>query len=466
MVFARVPAFVPARVFAFTLALVLSGPARADVGEQAAADLDLGRQLLAAKDVDGAATALSRCVDRHPAASIEADCQWELGWARWVRDDWAGVVSAWSRVRALDPGREGLDDYLAQAQDQIKLQQVLATSRSQAPATFTSTAPAEATLRVRAVGDCMIGTDGQPGLLAPDDAVGTFADVTDWLSDADLTYGNLEGPVCDTGKTSKCGPDTPAGHCYAFRSPARYAERYKAAGFDVMSTANNHAGDFGAVCRDRTEALLDAQGIAHSGRPGDVAELTVNGLKVALIGFHTSRSSHYLNDHETAVALVSGLAATHDIVIVAFHGGAEGSARTHVPPGDETFYGEDRGDLRTFTHLVVDAGADLVLGSGPHVLRGLEVYKDRLIAYSLGNFATYGPFNLSGDLATGAVLDVRMDRGGRFVGGKVLPTHQQGEGIPVKDAEGRAIDLVRSLSDEDFPGTAVQVAQDGSLAAP
>ena len=136
----------------------------------------------------------------------------------------------------------------------------------------------------------------------------------------------------------------------------------------------------------------------------------------------------------------------------------------HVPEGRETFYGENRGNLREFTHTVIDAGADLVLGHGPHVLRGMEVYNDRLIAYSLGNFATYGRFNLSGNLGIGAVLEVVMDDQGRFLGGKVLPTRQEGEGVPVKDTNGKAIDLVRMLSADDFPGTAVKVAQDGGLA--
>ena len=452
-------------------ALLLAGlagsrPALASTDELAQADLDLGRGLLAEKNADGAAIPLVRCVERKPSAGLEADCQWELGWARWLMNDWAGVVAAWERVVTLDPGRQGLTDYLAQARDQVAMQVMLADSRKAAPATFTSTAPAGATLRLRAVGDCMIGTDFPAGQLPPDDGATAFGDTVDWLMDADLTFGNLEGPLCDTGSTAKCGPDAAPGSCYAFRSPARYAKYYKAAGFDVMSTANNHAGDFGDVCRRRTEELLDQQGIAHSGRPGDVASLTVNGLKVAVIGFHTSQTSHYVNDHETAAALVRSLAAAHDIVVVSFHGGAEGGKATRVPVGGERFYGENRGDLRVFTKVVVDAGADLVIGHGPHVLRGMEVYKERLVAYSLGNYATYGPFNVKGTGGIGAVLEVSLDRQGRFLGGKVLPTVQVGEGVPMKDAQSQAIDIVRSLSELDFPGTAVKVAQDGSLAAP
>ena len=156
----------------------------------------------------------------------------------------------------------------------------------------------------------------------------------------------------------------------------------------------------------------------------------------------------------------------HDLVLVSFHGGAEGSKALHVPVGGESFYGENRGDLRAFSRAVIDAGADVVIGHGPHVLRGMEVYKGRLVAYSLCNFATYGRFNLSGNLALCAVLEATLDREGRFVAGKVLPTRQVGEGVPMRDEEGAAIDLVRTLSAEDFGATAVQVAQDGSVKAP
>ena len=150
---------------------------------------------------------------------------------------------------------------------------------------------------------------------------------------------------------------------------------------------------------------------------------------------------------------------------MSFHGGAEGNKALHVPHGKETFYGENRGDLRTFTHMAIDAGADLVLGHGPHVLRAMEVYNGRLIAYSLGNFATYGRFNLSGNLGIGAVLEVELSKDGEFLGGKLLPTAQEGRGRPVRDSKARAVDLVRMLSKKDFPKRHVRVAKDGSLSA-
>jgi poly-gamma-glutamate capsule biosynthesis protein CapA/YwtB (metallophosphatase superfamily) len=328
---------------------------------------------------------------------------------------------------------------------------------------FAALAAPPSVLRIRAVGDIMLGSAFPEGYLPPDDAASSLSAVSSLLTDADLTFANLEGPLCDDGETTKCKPDKPPGSCYAFRSPTRYGQLLKDAGIDVVSTANNHAGDFGAACRDSTERTLDSLGIAHSGRPGDVASLSVSGSRVALIAFYTGESGHYLNDHPKAASLVQGLAANHDIVIVSFHGGAEGSKATHVPEGEEIFLGENRGDLRTFTHLVIDAGADLVIGHGPHVLRGMEVYRGRLIAYSLGNFATYGRFSLSGDLGTGAVLEARLAPDGTFQGGHLFSTHQSGKGIPEPDPTNRAVNLVRLLSAEDFPQVGAKISGDGTI---
>ncbi|MFT4974151.1 MAG: poly-gamma-glutamate capsule biosynthesis protein CapA/YwtB (metallophosphatase superfamily) [Myxococcota bacterium] len=420
-----------------------------------------GVAALATKDAQAAIGHFKTCLRDDPK---QLDCHWEIGWAYWLEGDWGEVVTHWSTVRDAEPDREGLSRYLSQARDNLSLEALLARGREAAPDSFRSTAPEGAKLRLRAVGDMMIGTDFPSADYLPAQPAAMFDGVADLLRDADVTFGNLEGPLCDGGETQKCRPDATPGSCYAFRSPGRYAEIFKAAGFDVVSTANNHASDFGQACRVQTEEHLDRVGIKHSGRPGDIASLESNGLKIAVIGFHTSRSCHYVNDHETAADLVRALSTDHDIVVVSFHGGAEGGRAIHIPDGPETFYGEDRGDLRAFAHTVVDAGADLVIGHGPHVLRGVEIYGDRLIAYSLGNFATYGRFNLSGNSGLGVVLDVTLDREGRFASGALLPTRQEGAGIPVKDDDGKAVDLMRMLSEEDFPQTGVQVARDGSLA--
>ncbi len=421
--------------------------------------LEIGQAALKAKKPDDAISALAGCADANPA------CRWQLGWAYWLKRDWVQVVTTWEPLPA---DYEQVASQLPIARGQVKAGELAAQLRRDAPASFVSGAPSTATLRLRAVGDMMIGTAFPDGHLPPDAGASAFVNVTGLLRDADMTFGNLEGPLCDEpAPSTKCRPGAAEGSCYAFRSPTTYARRYKDAGFDVVSTANNHASDFGEGCRDQTHAALSVQGILHSGRPGSVARWTTEqGLKVALIGFHSAPSGHDLNDLPTATALVGGLAADSDIVIVSFHGGAEGSKALHVPVGHETFYGEDRGDLRVFTHAMIDAGADLVLGHGPHVLRAVEGYNGRLIAYSLGNFSTYGRFNLTGNQGIGAVLEVRLDREGRFLSGRIFGTTQEGEGIPTPDAANAAADLMRMLTVTDFPESGARIAQDGTIALP
>lgn len=427
-------------------------------------DYERGLAALKAKDAPAALAAFDACLAARPE---DPDCLWQRGWARWLQRDWAGVVADWERLLQLVPSYPDAASQLATARGQLEIQRLAAKAREAAPKAFVSTAPDGASLRLRAVGDLMIGTAFPEGYLPPDGGASAFLGVLPLLVDADATFGNLEGPLCDTAEPSKkCRPDARPGSCYAFRTPRAYAHWYKDAGFDVLSTANNHASDFDELCRDQTEAALDELGILHSGRPGSIARWEHEGLRIALIGFHSAASAHDLTDLPTATALVRGLAAENDLVIVSFHGGAEGSKAQHVPNGPESFYGENRGDLRAFSRAVIDAGADLVLGHGPHVLRGMEGHQGRLIVYSLGNFSTYGRFNLSGPQGIGAVVEVTLARDGRFVSGRIFGTVQEGEGIPVMDAANQAADLVRVLSEQDFPGTGAKIAQDGSIALP
>ena len=318
---------------------------------------------------------------------------------------------------------------------------VVALSLAAAPEPF---------LRLRAAGDVMLGTTVPEGKLAPDDGAKLLDGVSALLRDADLTFVNLEGPLCDSGTSAKCKK---GGNCFAFRSPTRYGQYLEDAGIDLASTANNHAGDFGEACRRETEATLEKHRIVWSGPRGTIGYTEFKGKKLALIGFHTSGSCNDVNDLKTAQALVRQARANADLVIVSFHGGAEGTNATHVKNGAERFLGENRGDLKTFTHGVIDAGAALVIGHGPHVVRALELYKGHLIAYSLGNFATYGRFDLSGPLGVAVILEVSLAEDGAFLSGKLLPTKQLGEGVPVVDERGRGAKLVRELSVADFPKT-------------
>jgi poly-gamma-glutamate capsule biosynthesis protein CapA/YwtB (metallophosphatase superfamily) len=320
--------------------------------------------------------------------------------------------------------------------------------------------PSAPLLRLRAVGDMMLGTSVPEGKLPPDRGDHLLEAVAPLLRDADVTFANLEGPLCDSGTSNKCRPKS---NCFAFRMPTAYGAHLADAGVDVVSTANNHAGDFGEACRRETEATLDALHLAWSGPPGTVARLTVGGRKLALVAFHTSDSTNDVNDLPRAKALVSQLAREVDLVIVSFHGGKEGLDATHVADGPEPYLGENRGDLKRFAHGVIDAGAALVLGHGPHVLRAMEVYRGHLIAYSLGNFATYGRFDLTGLLGVAVVLEAQLDEQGRFVEGRLFPVKQLGLGVPVPDEAGQGVEQVRSLSRTDFPASGVVVGPDGRL---
>lgn len=422
------------------------------------AHLQAGRAALQQKDAALALAHLRACVDAEPG---NIECLWELGWAHYLRSDWDGAVAVWEKVKGLQPDHPEVAGRLADARHQQQLRARLEEAARSAPPAIRRPPPAGASIRIRAVGDVMLGTDFPAGFLPPEDGARMLVQVQDWLRDADVTFVNLEGPLCDDPRPSdKCRR---GGNCYAFRTPSRYVRHLVEAGVDLASTANNHSGDFGDVCRRETEAALDGAGIRWSGPPGSLATLEANGLRIALLAFHTSAATNDVNDHRTAEILVRSAASSHDLVLVSFHGGAEGARALNVPRGEERFYGENRGDLRKFTHLVVDAGADLVIGHGPHVLRAMEIYRDRLIAYSLGNFATYGRFNLSGATGVGAVLEAVLDGEGRFVSGRILPTRQVGEGVPEKDPSGAALKYVRMLSADDFPETGIAVDADGNI---
>jgi hypothetical protein len=320
---------------------------------------------------------------------------------------------------------------------------------------------------IAAVGDVMMGSALQDsgGVLPPDDGASLLAEVQPILAAADVAFGNLEGPLADSGTSAKCARSRP-GRCYAFRTPTRYAARLREAGFSVMSLANNHAGDLGEEGRISTRAALDQVGIRHAGAVGEVARLEVRGTRVALLAFSTSGGTNDLRDLAEAARLVGEAAREADVVVVSFHGGAEGAAHQHVPAGPEEFLGEDRGDLRAFARTVVAAGADLVLGHGPHVVRGLEVLDGRLVAYSLGNFATYGGMNLSGPNGLTLVLEVRLARDGRFLSGRIHAARQERPGGPRLDPSGEVIPLLRALSEQDFGSAAAVVLEDGTIEPP
>ena len=326
-------------------------------------------------------------------------------------------------------------------------------------------APAEPaplrTVSFAAVGDMMIGTDFPENHLPDDDGLGFLADVAPFLWPVDVAFGNLEGVLVDGGEPGKKCSNPKA--CYLFRSPTRYANHYRAAGFDVLSLANNHARDFGEEGRTETMLALQGAGIHHSGREGDFASFDVDGVRIAVLAYAVTRNSNMLLDYELSEQTVREYAESHDIVVVSFHGGAEGQDVTRLPFAEEEYYGEPRGDVVKFARMVVDAGADLVIGHGPHVVRAMEVYNDRLIAYSLGNFATYYGISVAGIKGIAPILIATLDETGRFVGGEIISTIQIRPAGPSIDPEQRALNMLRGLSIADFGDPGLTFHPDGRL---
>lgn len=282
------------------------------------------------------------------------------------------------------------------------------------------------------------------------------------LSKPNLMIGNLEGTLTKRSD-SKCGSSNGSGNCFAFRAPPSYARLLKAAGFDVVNQANNHADDYGAGGLADTRKALASAGLGDMGARDQILIRSVNGIRVAMIGFASYTWSSPLNSNKTVTALVKKAASESDVVVVIFHGGAEGAAHTHVPSGHEFAFGEDRGDLRTFARLAVDAGADAVLGSGPHVVRGMERYKGRLIAYSVGNFCGYKTFGQNATTSVTAVLQLTLRGDGSFVSGTIVPTKLVDPGYAAPDPSERAITMIRSLSKADFGRRAPKISSQGQI---
>ncbi|MEO0339919.1 MAG: CapA family protein [Bacteroidota bacterium] len=314
------------------------------------------------------------------------------------------------------------------------------------------------------VGDMMLGTNyPSASYLPPNGGRDMLADLEDTLKSADLTFGNLEGTILNSGGTAKRCSNPAA--CYVFRSPESYIDHFTNAGFDLLSLANNHSGDFGAVGRNKTKSILDEAGIAYAGLAGtdEIAIIERNGIKYGFCAFAPNSGTCDVRNLNRAKAIVSSLVDRCDIIIVSFHGGAEGSKHQHVPRRTETYYGENRGNVFNFAHAVVDAGADIVFGHGPHVTRAMELYNDRLICYSLGNFCTYGRFNVRGANGVAPLVKVEVDDEGVFQGGQVVPIYQMKTHGPKIDPQKRAITYLRDLTKADFPNTDLVISLDGKL---
>jgi poly-gamma-glutamate capsule biosynthesis protein CapA/YwtB (metallophosphatase superfamily) len=317
---------------------------------------------------------------------------------------------------------------------------------------------ADQTFTLSAVGDTIVAS--APHYLPPDGGAGMFDSVRAPLR-SDLQMANLEEPITNVATSPKCGSN--AKNCFAFRAPTAYAKVLREGGFDLVNLANNHALDYGTTGHAQTESSLTAAGVKFTGPPGLIPIVTVKGIRVAVLGFAPYSWANNLLNIRAAQALVARAATMADVVIVQAHMGGEGTSYQHVKPGAQYFLGENRGDAIAFTHAMIDAGADIVIGHGPHVLRGMEFYKGHLIAYSLGNFTGYHALKTGGAEGVSMILRVTLRADGTFVSATIVPISVVAPGLPRPDPAGHAISDVRTLTHSDFPTTGAQVDASGSV---
>ncbi len=309
--------------------------------------------------------------------------------------------------------------------------------------------PATDTISFSIVGDMMVGSSYPSSLLLPVDTEGNILQhAMPFLQRTDLRIGNLESAVSDSAAVYKqCGMT----QCFAFRTPVKCAQWYKEAGFEYLNLSNNHSYDFGAAGVQHTLSFLRDNNIRTSGvTQHPIDTLTVRNVRIGFVSFAPHNNCLDMNNDSLVQAYIAQVRPICDLLVVFFHGGAEGAQRMHTPRKREIFYGQNRGDVVHFSRLCIDAGADMVIGSGPHVVRGMEQYKKKLIAYSLGNFATYGQFNLKPPSNVAPLLQVKITNKGALVDHQVLSFIQEGEGVPKPDTAQQAFKLIRSLSKQDF----------------
>jgi hypothetical protein len=302
-----------------------------------------------------------------------------------------------------------------------------------------------ATVSITWVGDMTFGT---PGAYPAAGSGSLISGVTQDLT-GDLVVGNLETALGDL-PMDKCAPGET--DCYEFEAPDDTAQALHQAGFSAVNVANNHTLDAGTAGEASTDAALSSAGLVWAGRPGQITYLTRNGIRIALLGFAPWSYDADLLDIPAAEALVRQAKQHAQVVIVMEHAGGEGDDAQHVRPGEEYYLGQDRGNSIAFTHGVIDAGADLVMGSGPHVLRGIQWYQGHLIAYSLGNFCGYNTLGLDSITSVSAILHVTLNADGQFVQGSISPIRLVAPGTPQPDPGHAAIPMINSLSQDDFAG--------------
>ncbi len=304
----------------------------------------------------------------------------------------------------------------------------------------TTTAPSEQETNLHEISIGWVG-DMVPAL-DPTYNSTVFDAVTVELQKPTLMMGNLEGTFATEDTLSKCRYLTSS--CHAFRGDESFAQALKTAGFDFVSLVNNHSYDYGDEGLLQTERVLDAYNIPYISPTKPYTSLVVSGKRIGILGLSSTPPTRTITDYNYIQTRVQELKQTNDIVIVIFHGGAEGKNKTETPGTYEYQGSENRGNVVRMAETAIDAGADMVLGSGPHVLRKLSYYKQKPIVYSAGNFVggnerliTTGPLGVS------AIFTIQT--GTSSFTHTVIPILLSQSGIPTIDPDGNALRLLKEL---------------------
>jgi poly-gamma-glutamate synthesis protein (capsule biosynthesis protein) len=319
-----------------------------------------------------------------------------------------------------------------------------------APAGHAETCPAASRLSadpqavtIKAVGDIVIGSDWPASHYPSDFDRRAQAQMRTALGDADVVFGNFEGALT-THDVSMKKPS--AGTVFAFRMPPRFAGLLRGAGFGVLAIANNHTFDFGERGFVDTLGHLARAGIVTVGEADKISYQKVRDVTIAWVGFSHLYRHNNVRDFDKLAELIHQARPQADLVIVSMQAGAEGNEHLRVRNHEEMFLGENRGNTFGFARKAIDLGADLVLGHGPHVLRGMECYRGKLIAYSLGNFVGYNALSIKRAAAVTVALQVQLSKQGETLGFNVTPLKFNEERFPEPDPDALASFLINDLS--------------------
>jgi capsule synthesis protein PGA_cap len=335
--------------------------------------------------------------------------------------------------------------------------------------------PVRKDVRFCAGGDVSLGTnldttwaknrfDGVERVRPLPDPDQLLAPIYPLVADARLLLLNVEGAIGSGPVPNKCKRRSTL--CYALRQqPAAAAalRHVNDSAVVVGNIANNHAHDAGDAGVFETRRYLSVAGVRITGADTLATALAVgDGDTVGVLGF-SPWSIAGVADLDAVRRHVARAAVRYGRVIVTMHIGAEGAPARHTPDSVEVFAGENRGNSVAFAHAAAESGASLVIGSGPHVLRAIEWSGPALIAYSLGNLVTYGPFNHAGYTDDGALLCATLAGDGSVREAVLRSTTQRAPGFVKADSTNRGARDIEELSAADFPETGAEISAAGEV---